>query len=81
MLKFGNSMNRSPEVDMEKNNGSRKDSERRQVEEKPLLTNLSKMKQLEAERALAAKEQNKSLCPDISDNKGLCESLFFFLVI
>ncbi|KHN75608.1 Beta-1,4-N-acetylgalactosaminyltransferase bre-4 [Toxocara canis] len=66
---------RSPDVDMGKNNGSRKDSGRRQMEEKPLLTELSRMEHLEAERALAASQQNKSLCPDISDNKGLLGKL------
>uniref|UniRef100_A0A0M3I0M9 Fic_N domain-containing protein n=1 Tax=Ascaris lumbricoides TaxID=6252 RepID=A0A0M3I0M9_ASCLU len=56
---------------LEKRNGSKIDTDGRRVAENPLSSVITKLEQLEVERALAASQQNKSLCSDIAENKNL----------
>uniref|UniRef100_A0A914ZW69 Beta-1,4-N-acetylgalactosaminyltransferase n=1 Tax=Parascaris univalens TaxID=6257 RepID=A0A914ZW69_PARUN len=63
-------MDRSPEIKFEKHNESKTNTDGRHIGENPLLSEITKLEQLEMERALAASQENKSLCCDIAENKN-----------
>uniref|UniRef100_A0A914RWX3 Uncharacterized protein n=1 Tax=Parascaris equorum TaxID=6256 RepID=A0A914RWX3_PAREQ len=73
-------MDRSPEIKFEKHNESKTNTDGRHIGENPLLSEITKLEQLEMEKALAASQENKSLCCDIAENKNLSTLLIFFLV-
>uniref|UniRef100_A0A915A0Q4 Beta-1,4-N-acetylgalactosaminyltransferase n=1 Tax=Parascaris univalens TaxID=6257 RepID=A0A915A0Q4_PARUN len=68
-------MDRSPEIKFEKHNESKTNTDGRHIGENPLLSEITKLEQLEMERALAASQENKSLCCDIAENKNLIGQL------